>query len=278
MNHGDAGANGLPEIVVAGARASVKREKEPGRCFDRGDAGDVQMLVRLARCHAGRHAVLASHRRRKHVDARLVHEVPRLLGGRQGRTGIREIMDLRTGADVTDFTLDDDGRADGLGRLHRALRLSDVGLEGELGCIEDHGVEARSRRLLDLVDRVGVVCVQVEHDAQVLPKTPDQRRHLASAEELPLALGEADDHGDASLEGDSGRRLQGHELRDVEVSERNLVGLRRLESLEKGGGHRAGSTRPTRSRSSCSVAVSRAHGTADSRSYPIGSPDSSLVP
>ena len=143
-------------------------------------------------------------------------------------------MDFGAGADVADFAFDEDGGIDSLEGGDGFFRLADVLVDRQRGEIEDDGIEAGAGGFLGPGEGMGVVGVEKDGDAGLFAQAADQSGDLADAHEVALALGGADDDGDAELTGGGDDGFQENEVGDVEVADRHSPLLRLLDDFAQG--------------------------------------------
>ena len=144
------------------------------------------------------------------------------------------LVDFRAGADVADFSFDEDGGVDGLERGDALFGLADVLVDGQRGEVEDDGVEAGAGGLLGFGEGVGVVGVEKDGDAGLFAQAADQGGDLADSHEVTLALGGSDDDGDVELAGGGDDGFEKNEVGDVEVADRHSPLLRLLDDFAQG--------------------------------------------
>src|SRR5262249_20271873 len=143
VNDRDAGLNGASEIVVVGAGSAMQGEEQVGSLLDRGDAVDVEALLRLSSDHAAQHAVRGADGRREEIATGFGGELGGGFWRGEGRSDLRGVLvNLRTRSDVADFAFDEDFGADRLGGFDSAAGCSGVLVEGKLGGVEDNEVES----------------------------------------------------------------------------------------------------------------------------------------
>ena len=80
-------------------------------------------------------------------------------------------MNFRTGSNVADLSLDEDGGIDGLEGFDRVFRLPYVLLERERGNVEDDGIKSGLRRFYSLRQGVRMICIEEYRVIEFLSQT-----------------------------------------------------------------------------------------------------------
>ena len=168
--------------------------------------------------------------------------LPGFFGGGQALGGVDDgLVDFRAGADVADFSFDEDGRVDCLESGDGFFGLADVLVDGQRGEVEDDGIEAGAGGFFGLGEGVGVVGIEKDGHAGLFAQAADQSGDLADSHEVTLALGGSDDDGDVEFAGGGDDGFEENKVRDVEVADRHSPLLRLLENLAQGLHERASS-------------------------------------
>jgi hypothetical protein len=116
------------KIGIRGIRAAVQRHGYPGSFLDGSDQLDIQMLPGVTAHHTLQHTVHIAYGRSERIDRGLLHKPHRFVGRRE-RAVRRAVVNLRTAADIADFSLDQDIRTHGFESEDRFLGLPQVVVE-----------------------------------------------------------------------------------------------------------------------------------------------------
>ena len=87
---------------------------------------------------------------------------------------------------------------------------------------------------LGFVEAVRVIGVEKYGQIGLLAHAPDQRRRLGDANEGALALGNPDHHGHLQVASRRDNRIEGDEVREVEVTHRDSPAARIVEHFDQG--------------------------------------------
>ena len=97
-------------------------------------------------------------------------------------------MNFRTGSNVADLSLDEDGGIDCFEGFDRGFGLLHVLLERERGSVEDDSIKPRPRCFCGIGQGVCMICVEKYREIEFLPQTPHESRNLADSCKLAFAL------------------------------------------------------------------------------------------
>jgi hypothetical protein len=101
-------------------------------------------------------------------------------------------MYLRTGSNVANLSLHEDGRIDCFEGFDRFFGLAHVLVEWQRGKIEDDGIKPGPGRFYCLRQGMGMIRVKKDWAVAFLPQTPHQSRNLPDSDKLTFALGRTD--------------------------------------------------------------------------------------
>src|SRR5882762_9313147 len=98
-------------------------------------------------------------------------------------------MYFRTGPDIADLSLDQDGGIDFFERSDRLFSLADVFLERQSGKIEHDGIKPGLGCFDSLRERVCMIRIKKDREIEFLPQTSHQNGNLTDSDKVALALG-----------------------------------------------------------------------------------------
>ena len=216
----DAGVDGLSVVVVRDARTAVHDERNAHAAADLGE--DVEVEVRLALVDA----VDGSEGAGEKVEARLVDEVPGLVGIGVGRTGLLGGAALVAGARLAGAHRPElalEAGAEARAHVGGAPRVGDVLLVGKEGPVEHGAREAQLEGTAHVGEVLAVVEMHADQSARALGELDERGPQVVERRERVVALGVREDHGQAGLLGGVERRPRGLEARGVERCDRHVV-------------------------------------------------------
>src|ERR1700736_6596567 len=126
-------------------------------------------------------------------------------------------MNLRTGANVANLSLDQDVRIDFLERFDRLFGLTHVFLEWQRGKVEDDGIKPGLGCFDSLRQGVGMIRVKEDREIEFFPQTLYKSRNLTDSYKLALAFGHTNQDRDLQFLRRAEYSLQPNQIGDIKM-------------------------------------------------------------